>query len=175
MAWGTPKMQRMTSHALARWTLAVAAVAGFHAVEHAVQAVQKYGTHTTAHGILGAAFDNDPMHFAFNWALFFALVPVLHAGPVAGRAAWTAFGAGFALQSYHVVEHSVKLAQFLAGADPAFGILGYWVPLVPLHLAINTAVYGLVAPHLVLAARPLWAGRRQRTPAHAVARPLRAP
>ena len=143
---------------VALWCLGVAAVAGFHAVEHVVQAVQHFGTHARAHGLLGPAFDNDPMHFAFNWAFFFALTPVLRAGPLRLTPAWGMLAAGFALQSYHVVDHTVKLAQHLAGLDPAPGVSGWWAgnALVSAHLAINTLVYLLVAPQLLQYARLAW-------------------
>lgn len=140
--------------------------AGFHVVEHVVQAVQKYGMeHQQAHGLLGAYFDNDPVHFLYNWAFFFALVPVLQAGPFAGSpGAWRTFLTGFGVQSYHVIEHTVKTAQWASGADPALGILGHWVSLVPLHLALNTAVYVLVVPQLLA-----WGARALRSTSEAPA------
>ena len=143
---------------IALWCLGVGLVAGFHALEHVVQAVQHFGTRTTAHGLLGPAFDNDPMHFAFNWAFYLALTPVLRAGPLRLTPAWGMFAAGFALQSYHVVDHSAKLAQHLAGLDPAPGVSGWWAggALVSAHLAINTLVYALVAPQLLQWARHSW-------------------
>jgi hypothetical protein len=47
-------------------------------------------------------------------------------------------------QSYHSVEHVMKIAQFLeTGRNGTPGILGEWFPVVWLHFWINTA---LLAP-----------------------------
>ena len=44
-------------------------------------------------------------------------------------------------QSYHSVEHVVKIAQFLeAGRNGTPGILGEWFPVVWLHFWINTVL-----------------------------------
>jgi hypothetical protein len=152
----------MTKRTLAWWAALVVVGSGFHMVEHIVQAVQKYGMeHQHAHGLLGAFFDNDPAHFVYNWAFFFALVPILRAGSAVGSTGtWLAFTTGFAVQSYHVVEHTVKTAQWAAGADPALGILGNWFSLVPLHLMLNGVVYLLVAPQLLA-----WAWQAFHAPA----------
>lgn len=141
---------------MATWTLSVLAVAGFHAVEHVVQAVQKYamdGVHP--HGLLGAWVNNDPMHFAYNVAFLAALAPVAALRGAGGtRWGWGLFTGGLVLQGVHVVEHTAKLAQWMAGEATAYGILGRHFELIPLHLTLNSAVYLMVAPYLWQVARP---------------------
>lgn len=154
-------MQLRPRLTLGFWALGVLLVAGFHTIEHFVQLYQKYQLHSShAHGLLGAYFDSDPIHFAFNWALFFALAPLLRTGAVQGyagaRPSWRLFLAGFGLQAFHAVEHTIKMSQYWAGVQPAPGTLGYFFPLIPAHTWLNALVYALVAPQLWLLSKQ-WA------------------
>ena len=48
----------------------------------------------------------------------------------------------FFFQGFHTVEHVVKMWQYFeTGVNGTPGILGYWVPVVYLHLGYNTALY----------------------------------
>lgn len=145
------------------WIAAVALmlIQGFHMLEHIAQAVQKFllGLEE-AHGLLGAAFDFEWVHFLYNSALaagLFALLLLYSSRPGFWLATpgWIrgTFVADTALQGYHFVEHAVRLQQFLATgvADPR-GILGQSVDVVLLHLALNSVVYALMVPLLALCA-----------------------
>src|SRR6185436_16834822 len=48
----------------------------------------------------------------------------------------------FVFQIWHTVEHVVKMYQFIqTGLNGTPGILGYWIPVVYLHLGYNTLLY----------------------------------
>lgn len=141
--------------------LALVLIQGFHLAEHVAQAVQEFVLgQEKAHGLLGAASDFEGVHFAYNTALAAGLFGLLvlyarRAGLWAATPSWmrSSFAAATALQSYHVVEHAVRLQEFLATglADPR-GILGHSVDVVLLHLALNSLVYALIEPLLALSA-----------------------
>lgn len=123
---------------------------GLHFVEHITQVSQKFFLGLAeAHGILGAAFDMEWVHFIYNLALFVLLAALalaygLHRpGSWPDRSRWylgaLAFAAG--LQLYHMVEHTLKLIQHLTVACAACpGLLGTVVNLPLLHFFINIAV-----------------------------------
>ena len=51
-------------------------------------------------------------------------------------------GVAFVFQTWHTVEHAAKMVQFFqTGLNGTPGILGYWIPIVYLHLGYNTALY----------------------------------
>ena len=124
-------------------------IQALHMVEHVAQVIQKFVLSIApAHGLIGA-LDLEQIHFAFN-VLYLATLVVVMVG-------WVYFGsqlcskqkalAGIligtvALQSYHMVEHSVKLVQFLAtGMQGTPGIAGMHLDGVIFHALMNTAVF----------------------------------
>ena len=118
----------------------------FHQLEHVVQVAQaKVFGIKPAHGILGSLVDLEWVHFVYNNGLyillFVATVVVLRDHRIRPPVGWLWLGATLAVQTYHVFEHVVKIAQHITtGADPAPGILGFVIDLVWLHFSINLAV-----------------------------------
>lgn len=121
----------------------------FHMIEHVAQLLQKFALDSpAAHGLIGS-FDVEQVHFSFNLLYLGTLVYV--------TLGWLNFGsrvcrhqkmmgmllvAGVVAQSYHMVEHSVKLAQFFAtGAQGTPGILGAHIDGAIFHAAMNTLVF----------------------------------
>lgn len=126
-----------------------------HELEHVIQVLQKdaFGAAcpNDCRGLLGFAFDLEWLHFAYNATIGIALVALYLGGRMwrprwRARFGWVLLTTGLALQSYHVVEHSVKLDQWFASGHhaPTPGVLGQHVSLVELHFALNTAVFVLV-------------------------------
>ena len=124
-------------------------IQALHMVEHVAQVIQKFVLEIApAHGLIGA-LDLEQIHFAFN-VVYLTTLAVVMVG-------WFYFGsqlssrhkalaailiATVALQSYHMVEHSVKLAQFLAtGIQGTPGIAGMHIDGVIFHALMNTAVF----------------------------------
>lgn len=133
------------------WVLLGALVIqGLHFVEHIAQVGQKFFLgFREAHGILGAAFDTEWVHFGYNlallallWGLLFAYR--LHHGPTwTGGMRWYRLALLFLVtfQSYHMVEHGVKVAQHITGGCASCpGLLGATVNLVWLHFFINLVI-----------------------------------
>ena len=124
-------------------------IQALHMVEHVAQVTQKFLLHMTpAHGLIGA-LDLEQVHFAFN-VLYLATLAAVMVG-------WFYYGSQLcsrqrtmaailigtvALQSYHMVEHSVKLAQFIStGMQGTPGIAGMHFDGVIFHALMNTAVF----------------------------------
>jgi hypothetical protein len=125
------------------------AIQTFHMGEHFVQVFRVHFDGVPSKGgIVGSVVDTEWVHFAYNVAVLAGLVAVIAARfrgwLPRGRAD---IGDGLLavaalMQSYHVVEHSVKLTQHLVtGAKVNPGILGGPIDLVWLHFVINLAVY----------------------------------
>jgi hypothetical protein len=121
---------------------------GLHELEHIVQVIQRnvLGIKNGA-GLFGSVFDLEPVHFAYNLTflilLGLAAVGLRQRGAVPRRQALVLALLSLTLvgQSYHTVEHVVKMAQFLeTGRNGTPGILGEWIPVVWLHFWINTAL-----------------------------------
>jgi hypothetical protein len=129
------------------------ALQGIHLVEHLAQVMQKFVFHITpAHGLIGQ-LDLEQVHFAFNLLYLGTLIYVM--------LGWLNFGSQvcrnqklFAamligtvvVQTYHMVEHSVKLVQFLlTGMQGTPGIAGMHLDGVIFHALMNTAVFLPVA------------------------------
>lgn len=133
------------------WALLGAlALQGLHFVEHIAQVAQRsFLDLPEAHGILGAALDIEWVHFAYNLALLAVLWGLLFAYRLHRRPGWTerthwyhlAFLFAGTLQLYHMVEHSVKVAQHVTTACASCpGLLGTAVDLIWLHFLINLLV-----------------------------------
>ncbi len=128
-----------------------------HESEHVAQMWQKDVRHATCpiecRGILGSTFDVEWVHAAYNHSILLALA-ALYLGYRMWRRewreprwAWLSLTTGiFVVQGYHVVEHSVKLEQWLDNGhrSPTPGILGQKFSLIELHFTINTVVFVLV-------------------------------
>jgi hypothetical protein len=138
--------------ALVGLVAAALAVQAFHMVEHVVQVWQVYGAAAEHRsGLLGRALDVEWVHFAYNLAVL-AFAWWLAIG--VGRGSWGETArragpillAGAVIQTYHMVEHGAKVAQFVAsGVAPTPGLLGGRVGLVWFHFAINLAVFAAIA------------------------------
>src|SRR5919109_1066728 len=117
-----------------------------HELEHVVQIGQKDVVGATCpndcRGALGFIFDVEWVHFAYNVSIFAAIAALV----VVFRLREPFLLGGLALQGYHVVEHSLKLEQWLTNGhrSPTPGFLGQHFSLVELHFAFNTAVFVLV-------------------------------
>lgn len=123
---------------------------GFHELEHVVQVIQRFGLGLrNGAGLLGSVFAIEPVHMIYNSA-FLALLAIVW-GALRRNRAWVPahpslvlalLGLSLALQSYHTLEHVVKMAQFLqTGLNGTPGILGSVFHVVWLHLFYNSAVY----------------------------------
>ena len=123
-----------------------------HMLEHVAQVIQKFvlGS-SSAHGLIGR-LDIGWVHFGFNTAYFVLLLPLVwgwlayrrEIGLLGRR--WTGLTTvclvTLLIQSYHQVEHSVKLVQFLnTNMQGTLGILGSHFDLILLYFTINALVY----------------------------------
>jgi hypothetical protein len=127
-------------------------IQALHMVEHVAQVLQKFVLHIApAHGLIGQ-LDLEQVHFAFNLVCLTALIVVM--------VGWLYYGSQIcskqkvlgamligtvAVQFYHMIEHSVKLAQFIAtGMQGTPGIAGMHFDGVIFHALMNTAVFAPV-------------------------------
>lgn len=118
-----------------------------HQIEHVVQAGQVILGHSSTHGLAGAVVDTEWMHLAFN-AVLLAGIAASHPAAWRGRARPAAVGL-VAVQGYHVVEHVVRVGQYVVtGISPAPGligtILGTGESLIWFHFGINTVITALL-------------------------------
>jgi len=143
-------MRRLTRDAVALLFLEMMVLQGFHEMEHIVQVFQRtvLGIGNGA-GMLGSVFDVEPVHMVYN-LLFLVLISAVYAGcrrdrsviPANPDAVMRLLQASFVFQIWHTVEHTVKMYQyFQTGLNGTPGILGYWIPVVYLHLGYNTLLY----------------------------------
>lgn len=122
---------------------------GFHELEHVVQVFQRFVFNDPkGAGILGSWIDIEPVHLAYNAGFLFLLATIYTlSGALSqeGRPRPLVFWLmTFALvfQSYHFIEHTFKIAQFLeSGMNGTPGILGNFFNIVWLHFFYNTVVY----------------------------------
>ena len=128
------------------FTLLLAVMAG-HESEHVAQILRKDAVGAACpndcRGLVGFVFDLEWVHFLYNTGIELALVAL-----IVGYRLWREpllLAAG-AIQGYHVVEHSEKLAQWFANGrrSPTPGILGQHLSLVEVHFVLNTVVFLLV-------------------------------
>jgi hypothetical protein len=122
----------------------------FHMAEHFLQVYRVHFDGVPSRGgIVGPVVEAELIHFIYNAAVIAAVVFLL----LARRRGWQPAGrrrsvgdelllVALAVQSYHVVEHTVKVFQHVTtGAKVNPGILGGMFELVWLHFAINLTVY----------------------------------
>jgi hypothetical protein len=158
--------------------LGAVALQGLHFVEHIAQVTQKFFLGLPeAHGILGAALDTEWVHFAYNLALFAVLWGLVFAYRLPHRRSWAdhsrwyllALLSAAILQMYHMVEHSLKVAQHVTtGCASCPGLLGTPENLVWLHFFINLLVLipmAVAVVGLVLVDRSsAWTSQRDTVP-----------
>jgi hypothetical protein len=143
-------MARLTREAVLVLFAEMMVLQGIHEVEHIVQLAQRtlLGIGNGA-GMLGSAFDIEPVHMVYNVA-FLALLSAVYLGcrrdigaiPKNRSQVMTLLKVSFFFQIWHTVEHVVKMWQYFeSGVNGTPGIFGYWIPVVYLHLGYNTALY----------------------------------
>lgn len=144
-----PSLSRPAAQTLMTVLLVGIVVQSFHMSEHFLQLWRvKVDGVPSRGGLVGPVVDAELVHFAYN-ALVLGSLAVLFAGRrrgwLGGRGVMTGDGmlvAALAIQSYHVIEHTFKVAQFVrTGSKVNPGIAGGSIDLVLLHFAINLAVY----------------------------------
>jgi hypothetical protein len=143
---------------------------GFHQMEHALAvANQKLGA-DDVHPLLGG-IDFEWLHLGFNAMLLWGLGVVLVGYGPSGRARWRAtrrpywyvFLFGFAVQSYHVVEHVVRTVQYRGEPHEPPGIITQVLDPAWFHFTINLVV--LVAMTVAFFGLRVPADLRRRSPA----------
>jgi hypothetical protein len=123
---------------------------GIHELEHVVQVLQRTALGISkGAGLLGSVFDIEPVHMVYN-AAFLLLIGLVWVGcrrdfgaiPRRGPLVTRLLAIAFVFQTWHSIEHVVKMWQYVeTGLNGTPGILGYWIPVVFLHLGYNTALY----------------------------------
>jgi hypothetical protein len=141
----------------------VVLIQGVHVVEHVIQLVQVYllgVADDDALGLLGYVFQfqgtEEWLHLVFNIsylaALYALLVPLrrLTPGTVPAWAFWAFAVWGVGLESWHVVEHLVIIANVLRNSGcpcPGIGDRALGVTDTVLHFVYNAVAYAaLLAP-----------------------------
>ena len=120
---------------------------GFHQVEHGLAvANQKLGA-DDVRPLLGG-IDFEWLHLGFNTMLLWGLGVVLVGYGPSGRTSWRAtrrpywyvFLFGFAVQSYHVVEHVVRTVQYRGEPHEPPGIVTQVLDPAWFHFTIDLVV-----------------------------------
>ncbi len=132
-------------------------IQGLHFAEHIAQVSQKFFLELPeAHGILGNAFDTEWVHFVYNAMLFavmlFLVIAKDRRQAQQESAHWYSHVLvfGFAVQGYHMLEHTIKLFQHVTVACSSCpGLLGSFINLIWLHFGINLLVFLLITMALV--------------------------
>jgi hypothetical protein len=139
------------------------AVQTFHMLEHIVQLYRVRMDGLPSRGALvGSLVDTEWVHFVYNALVVVGLGMLL----LLRRRGWNPPGhnlvrgdrlilAAALFQSYHVVEHSLKVAQHVVtGAKVNPGILGNHFDLVLLHFGLNAAIYAAFIAGAIVYLRP---------------------
>lgn len=120
-------------------------IQALHMVEHVAQVIQKFALHVSKpHGIIGV-LDLEWVHFFYNAGLLLLLayLAVRHSGIIRrkGGGAMIVFYATLVWQSYHMVEHVVKILQHIeTGLQGTPGVLGTTLNVILLHFYMNLGV-----------------------------------
>ncbi|MDP8942791.1 MAG: DM13 domain-containing protein [Actinomycetota bacterium] len=143
----------------------VVAVMVAHEAEHVGQMIQKQVLGNTCptecRGLLGSIFDHELVHGIYNHAILLLLIGVFLVYRMweprwrrASLRSWAVLTVGvFAVQGYHLVEHTLKLDQVFRGHPaPTPGLVGQLLPrarghnfsLVELHFTYSTIVLACV-------------------------------
>ncbi len=134
-----------------------------HMVEHVAQFIQWMMHERLAQGIIGQ-LDLEPIHFGFNGMVLVGISALVtfYADVLRRRGGATAFrllAAAWVVETYHMTEHVVKLLQYVeTGIQGTPGILGRYIPLVPMHFVLNLcttvpldAAFFLLGTHVMIA------------------------
>lgn len=126
-------------------------VATGHFIEHILQMFQFYVWHTHPWGLIGQIADREWLHIWYNLPAYLIILAIyltvrkhISDSPQLDTSikALTVF---LWIQGYHLVEHIVKIYQyFTTGIEPAPGILGNIISLVPLHFVLVIVTYALI-------------------------------
>ena len=148
-------------HERALWVYLVIVIV--HWVEHLFQAAQIWilgMPRPEALGALGYVFPwlvkSEVMHFTYAVLMFIGLILLRPGFRGTARTWWTV---SLAIQTWHLLEHSLLQAQVIAGHN-LFGspvptsILQQWVPRPELHLLYNLAVFDPMVVAMWLHTRP---------------------
>jgi hypothetical protein len=142
-------LRSISAPAIGLLAVAGLAVQTFHMIEHALQVFRvRIDQVPSRGGIVGPRVEAEWIHFIYNALVLLGVVLFL----VARSRGWRPPGrvalgdrlllVAAAVQGYHFVEHSAKLAQHIqTGAKVNEGLVGGFVDLVLLHYAINLTVY----------------------------------
>jgi hypothetical protein len=141
----------------------VVVIQGIHVSEHIIQIVQVHALGTPdddALGVLGYVFrfqgTEEWLHLGFNItylaALYLLLIPLwrLTPGRLPAWALWTFVVWGVGLESWHVVEHVVIIANVIQNSGcpcPGLGDRALGVTDTVLHFGYNAVAFlGLLTP-----------------------------
>ena len=139
--------------ALALAFLTALAVQAFQAAERLVELLQRDVFRlVVADGILGQLFHPEVLHLAYALLNFWLLTLVftLSGGQRPRywrrrKAAWWLLSIALVVQGYHLVEHLMKIWQFIdSGRVGTPGILGRELDLIWLHFFLSTLTFALV-------------------------------
>lgn len=132
----------------------------FHQLEHTIETVHLRVQHRPEAKTLLHGVDFEWLHFGANALLLYGLIAVIvGAGPAVRarlrterRWGWCALVAALVVQTYHVLDHSVRLVEYvLSGGDVPEGTLTRVVDPVWFHFGINlTVLVGMYAAFLGL-------------------------
>ncbi|MGH9156099.1 MAG: hypothetical protein ACRD1K_09775 [Acidimicrobiales bacterium] len=122
---------------------------GFHQIEHTIETVQlRLLHHATAHTLIGG-LDFEWVHLGANVFLLWCLIAVAVCAGAATRASWRSDArvgwwglcAALSVQGYHVVEHLVRIVQYLAsGGKYPPGTVTTVLDPVWFHFGVNLTV-----------------------------------
>lgn len=132
-------------------------IQGFHWIEHLAQVYQHWWLSLPIKESKGILFflDLEWNHLIFNFVYLLPLAAAwfLLRGKVSRTAIWF-LAVGVLVQSYHVIEHVVRIWQHLQTAcEPCKGVLGWYIDGVYLHFAFNTLVLTLPLTAFILLVR----------------------
>lgn len=127
----------------------------FHQIEHTIETVHLHVEHRAEANTLLGGLDFEWLHFGANALLLYGLFAViLGAGPAVRRRlrterrfGWYAMVAALVVQSYHVLDHVVRLVEYVSsGGDVPEGTLTRVVDPIWFHFGINlTVLVGMYA------------------------------
>jgi hypothetical protein len=146
----TPRISR---EGVALLFLEMMILQGVHEMEHIIQVFQRTALGIAqGAGMLGSVFDIEPVHMIYNVG-FLVLLGLVWQGcrrlptaiPRRADLVMRMLRWSFVFQVWHSIEHVVKMWQYIeTGLNGTPGILGYWIPVVYLHLGYNTLLYAPV-------------------------------
>lgn len=147
----------------------------FHQLEHTLEVVEKRLDHPGVRPLLGGV-DFEWAHFFGNTLLLACSVALVVGSGRAGRARWRATSrvawavllGGVWVQGTHVIEHVVRVVQYVTGSTVPAGLATRWVDPVWFHFGINLVfLAGLLVGFLGLGLHRDLLGRRPADPVSA--------